>query len=136
YYLSGFVARGYRNSSAGTPRLNISFRKDDDTQISITSQTFTLNTGLFDWKRVGFSFTTPANCTLLYIVPYSTDDNYVYWDALQLVEGNKPVRYEPEENLWKHMFGASGISLQGHIVESGVNANGHYVKFSNGTIMQ
>ena len=133
YYLSGFVARGYRNSSAGTPRLYISFRKDDDTQISTTSQTFTPNTGLFNWKRVGFSFTTPTNCTLLYIVPYSTDSNYIYWDALQLVEGNKPVRYEPEENLWRHMFGASGVSLQGHIVESGENANGRYVRFSDGT---
>ena len=133
YYLSGFVARGYRNSSAGTPKLYISFRKDDDTQISITSQTFTPNTGLFNWKRVGFSFTTPANCTLLYIVPYSTDSNYIYWDALQLVEGNKPVRYEPEENLWRHMFGASGVSLQGHIVESGENANGRWIRFSDGT---
>lgn len=132
YTLSGFCCRGYRTSGANTPRLYVQFQTSDGTAISTNTQDFTTHTGLFDWKRVSFTFTTPANCGLLYIVPYSATSNYVYWDGIQLVEGGKPVRYDPEENLWRHMFQVSGLKSLGHLIEWGSNTNGYYAMFSAG----
>ncbi len=132
YTLSGFCCRGYRTSGANTPRLYVQFQTSNGTAISTVYQDYTTNTGLFNWKRVSFTFTTPANCGLLYIVPYSATSNYVYWDGIQLVEGGKPVRYDPEENLWRHMFQVSGLKSLGHLIEWGSNTNGYYAMFSAG----
>jgi len=112
YYLSGYTARGYRNPTAGTPKLYVDFRDGNLTYISAVSQTFTPNTSMFDWKRVGFSFTTPdasTNVEFASIVVYSADANYVYWDGIQLVEGAFPAIYDPEENLWRAMYGVAGL---------------------------
>jgi len=112
YYLSGYTARGYRNPTAGTPKLYVDFRDGNLTYISAVSRTFTPNTSMFDWKRVGFSFTTPdasTNVEFARIVVYSADANYVYWDGIQLVEGAFPAIYDPEENLWRAMYGVAGL---------------------------
>jgi hypothetical protein len=112
YYLSGYTARGYRNPTAGTPKLYVDFRNGNLTYISAVSRTFTPNTSMFDWKRVGFSFTTPnasTNVEFARIVVYSADANYVYWDGIQLVEGAFPAIYDPEENLWRAMYGVAGL---------------------------
>ena len=132
YTLSGFCCRGYRTSGANTPRLYVDFQTSDGTGISTNYQDYTTNAGLFNWKRVSFTFTTPANCGLLYIVPYSATSNYVYWDGIQLVEGGKPVRYDPEENLWRHMFQVSGLKSLGHLAKWGSNAEGYYAVFQSG----
>lgn len=132
YTLSGFCCRGYRTSGANTPRLYVNFQTSNGTGISTVYQDYTTNTGLFNWKRVSFTFTTPANCGLLYIVPYSATSNFVYWDGIQLVEGGKPVRYDPEENLWRHMFQVSGLQSLGHLAEWGSNAEGYYAVFQSG----
>lgn len=136
YYLSGFTCRSLRNPSTGIPKLDYDCLDINGNSIpGGQSQTFVPNTGVFNWKRVGYSLTTPTNCALIRMTVLADDSNYVCWDAIQLVEGNKPVKYEPEENLWRHMHQVSGLPLQGHIIESGSNANGNYVKFSDGTLI-
>jgi hypothetical protein len=109
YYVSGYTARGYRNPSAGTSKLYVVFHDYNHTILSETYVNFTPNSAQFDWKRVGFSFTTPANTAYVRIIPHSIDANYVYWDGIQLVEGAFPAKYEPEESLWRHIFGVSGL---------------------------
>jgi hypothetical protein len=143
YFISGFVCLGYRNPTAGTPRIVVEFWEsneekwppEDPIHISTTGQNFTPNTDKkFNWKRVGFAFTTPSNCDQMRIQVKSADANYVCWDAIQVVEANKPVRYDPERTLFWHMDDYSmQMGLGGHIVESGENANGRYVRFSDGT---
>jgi flagellar biosynthesis GTPase FlhF len=143
YFISGFVCLGYRNPTAGTPRIVVEFWEsneekwppEDPIHISTTGQNFTPNTDKkFNWKRVGFAFTTPSNCDQMRIQVKSADANYVCWDAIQVVEANKPVRYDPERTLFWHIDENSlQMGLGGHIIESGVNSNGRYVKFSDGT---
>lgn len=143
YFISGFVCLGYRNPTAGMPRIVVEFwdsneekwPPEDPIRISTTGQNFTPNTDKkFNWKRVGFAFTTPSNCDQMRIQVKSADARYVCWDAIQVVEANKPVRYDPERTLFWHMDDCSmQMGLGGHIVESGVNSNGRYVKFSDGT---
>ena len=143
YFISGFVCLGYRNPTAGTPRIVVEFwdsneekwPPEDPIRISTTEQNFTPNTDKkFNWKRVGFAFTTPSNCDQMRIQVKSADARYVCWDAIQVVEANKPVRYDPERTLFWHMDDCSmQMGLGGHIIESGVNSNGRYVKFSDGT---
>jgi hypothetical protein len=143
YFISGFVCLGYRNPTAGTPRIVVEFWEsneekwppEDPIHISTTGQNFTPNTDKkFNWKRVGFAFTTPSNCDQMRIQVKSADANYVCWDAIQVVEANKPVRYDPERTLFWHMDdGSMQMGLGGHIVESGENANGRWIRFSDGT---
>lgn len=143
YFISGFVCLGYRNPTAGTPRIVVEFwdsneekwPPEDPIHISTTGQNFTPNTDKkFNWKRVGFAFTTPSNCDQMRIQVKSADARYVCWDAIQVVEANKPVRYDPERTLFWHMDDCSmQMGLGGHIVESGENANGRWIRFSDGT---
>lgn len=136
YTFSGFVAKGYRSSSAPQPRVSIFFLDASLNVISNTYSAFTVNPDLFDWKRVRYTFTTPSNTWFLRIEVRSSDSGWIYWDGVQVVEGEYPVRYEPEENSWRHMFSVAG--LQGnleHIIESGSNSNGSYVKFGDGTMI-
>lgn len=133
YYLSGFVAIGYRNPGFGTPKLTVEYRTAAQVPISSASESFSIDTTQFKWQRVGMLLNTPEDCDHIFITIWSADSNYVYWDGLQLVENNKPVRYEPEESLWKHMYESAGMPFMGHIVESGSNSNGNYIRFSDGT---
>ena len=143
YFISGFVCLGYRNPTAGTPRIGVEFwdtnedkwPPEDPVLISTIGQNFTPNTDKkFNWKRVGFTFTTPSNCDQMRVQVKSADANYVCWDAMQVVEGVKPVRYDPERTLFWHLDENSlQMGLGGHIVESGENSNGRWIRFSDGT---
>lgn len=135
YTLSGFATRGYRSSTC-TPRLFIQYYDEELTAGTKYFKTFPALTSIFNWTRLKITFTTPSTATYVRLVPYAADANWVCWDGIQLVEGAQPVLYEPEENLWRHMFGVAG--LQGnpeHIIESGSNSNGSYVKFGDGTMI-
>ncbi len=132
YFVSGFACRGHRSPSAGTARIRVECYGDSYSGhelLQTFQQDFTLSSTMFDYKRVGFRFTVPANTMSIDISVLSTDSNWVYWDGIQLVEENKPIKYEPENSLWPHFWPET---LPGHIVESGSNTNGHYIKFSNG----
>jgi hypothetical protein len=130
YFLSAYVARGFRNPTSGTPKIYIEYMTAAQQLITTGTHVFGINTGLFDWRRIGTQLTMPANCDHVRITFYSTNSNYVYWDGLQLVKGDKPVRYEPEESMWRHIRANVGIPAMGHVVEEDANANGFYTRLA------
>lgn len=130
YFLSASVARGFRNPTSGTPKIYIEYMTAAQQLITTGTHVFGINTGLFDWRRIGTQLTMPANCDHVRITFYSTNSNYVYWDGLQLVKGDKPVRYEPEESMWRHIRANVGIPAMGHVVEEDANANGFYTRLA------
>jgi len=140
YFVSGFACRGYRNQTAGTPRLYFKFYNHggvypaQPVYLSGFGQNFTPYTDrIFHWKRVGCAVTTPADCFIMTIRVTSADANYVCWDGMQMVEGTKPTKYDPEDGLFSHAYGGIGLPFRGHIVESGANANGRWIRFSDRT---
>jgi hypothetical protein len=132
YFLSVFASAGWRNSTCTAKIIVEGYEAYGESAIFSTTKSFPLS-GAFNWKRIGFRLYVPNHITIIKIKVLSSDSNWVYLDGIQLVMGDKPVRYDPEENLWRHMFGAVGVELSGHIVESGSNQNGRYVRFSDGT---
>jgi phage minor structural protein len=130
YTLSGFAAGGYR-STAGIPKLFAEFYLPTWESISTTSKTFTAVSGQFNWNRYSFTFTTPDEAAYVRIVPYAASTAWVYWDGIQLVEGSRPVRYEPESELWNH----ATRYIPAHMVDKDTNTNGSYVKFGDGTMI-
>ena len=88
--------------------------------LSDFGQNFTPYTDrIFHWKRVGCAVTTPADCFIMTIRVTSADANYVCWDGMQMVEGTKPTKYDPEDGPFSHAYGGIGLPFRGHIVETG-----------------
>lgn len=105
--ISGYVARGYRTTGEAAPRITITDYDAGASVLGTQTIDFTTNSGNFNWKRVAQTFTTGSNINTAYtiITLGSTSADYVYWDGMQLVEGDKPCIYSPETQLWRYARG-------------------------------
>lgn len=107
FTISGYVARGYRTTGSPEARITIEYYDAGATLLSDESFTFDTNAGLFNWGRVAQTFTTSADedTAFALIQVGSASADYVYWDGIQLVVGDKPCIYSPETQLWRYARG-------------------------------
>ncbi|WP_424474842.1 Gp37-like protein [Oceanobacillus kimchii] len=76
------------------------------------------------YVRFAGTFTTPSNCELLRIYPYAADSNWVMNDGIQLVEGDLPAPYNPDEAVTELMHGLTSAQ---HIQTNLLTVNGNDV---------
>ena len=107
YTISGYVAEGYRTTGNPTPRITIEYFNVSDELLETQTIDFTVQDGLLNWKRVSGTFTTIADTSTDYVLITlgTSSADYVCWDGMQLVEGDKPCIYSPETQLWRYVRG-------------------------------
>ncbi|WP_273379141.1 phage tail spike protein [Symbiobacterium thermophilum] len=104
YTLSAFFRTSMKyNPSGAKPRLHIEFFDANDNSIGGASQDFPATPANNPVVvRYAKTFTTPSNARSVRILPMSVDYNtWIEVDGVQLVEGDKPVTYDPEDKLWQ-----------------------------------
>lgn len=102
YTLSAFYKK-HPKFTAGTPRFAI--RLLDDLNTVVWSQYPSFSAVSDTVKRFSHTFTVPTGTTgtALEILLYAVDGNWVMVDGVQLVEGNKPTVYNPENSLFEYI---------------------------------
>lgn len=150
YTVSGYAyPHPTRNTSGATVRsfIVVDFYDAALAYISQATSTKTLTTSLNagsarnDMKRHMFTFTTPSNAAFVRIgIRGRTDGEWVVWDGIQLVEGDKPTVYNPEDQVWMLARGVSpGPKLVGPIIYDGAYfdiGTVRYVNYPDGTSIE
>lgn len=142
YTVSGYAyPHPTRNTSGATVRsfIVVDFYDAALAYISQVTSTKTLTTSLNagsarnDMKRHMFTFTTPSNAAFVRIgIRGRTDGEWVVWDGIQLVEGDKSTVYNPEDQVWMLARGvSSGPKLVGPIIYDGAYFDIGTVRYVN-----
>ncbi|WP_199427155.1 phage tail spike protein, partial [Thermaerobacillus caldiproteolyticus] len=108
YTLSAFFRTSMKYNPAGAgPRLHIEFLDANLNSIGGASQDFpTTPANNPTVIRHAKTFTTPSTARYVRILPLSTvNGSWIEADGMQLVEGDKPVTYDPEDKLWQMRTG-------------------------------
>ena len=112
YTLSGYAKpHPTRNVAGSTIIANfyVKYLDSSGVQISTVTVNLTLTTNHsssnvnLNLKRHKYTFTTPSNCVTVLIVPFSANTGWVIWDGMQLIKGDYPSLYNPENQLWNYI---------------------------------
>ena len=108
YTLSAFFRTSIKyNPSGAGPRLHIEFLDANLNSLGGASQDFPATPANDPTVvRHAKTFTTTSATRYLRILPLSTvNGSWIEADGVQLVEGDKPVTYDPEDSLWQMRTG-------------------------------
>ncbi|NUK29512.1 tail fiber domain-containing protein [Parageobacillus sp. VR-IP] len=108
YTLSAFFRTSIKyNPSGAGPRLHIEFLDANLNSLGGASQDFPATPANDPTVvRHAKTFTTTSATRYLRILPLSTvNGSWIEADGVQLVEGDKPVTYDPEDKLWQMRTG-------------------------------
>ncbi|SIT91749.1 phage tail spike protein [Edaphobacillus lindanitolerans] len=98
-FTASFHVRKAIGHAAGIPRLQLHFMKRDGTTISTITKDFPRVSSERDILRFSVTATTPAGTEFVRLVPTSGDASWVAVDGVQMVLGERPGLYSPEESL-------------------------------------
>lgn len=105
YTLSAFFKRHYNVVTGGKPRFEVyAVDAAGNRGKLIASKTFPAVSSNYKVSRQSLTFKTPSNLDPtggVDVIIKSANTEWVAVDGVQLVEGNTPVLYNPEENLWR-----------------------------------
>jgi len=104
-----------------TSNVNRAWYYNFSTSIPTLNGTGTARTGESGTAR---TFTVPSGYTYFCLRSYPSNNEDNINQNIQLEKGSTATSYTPYQNL------------DGGIIQSGSNSNGHYIKFSDGTLMQ
>lgn len=103
YTVSGFFKRQW-NQAGGIPRIEIWHVRVGNRLSRIVNSTFDVVKNDYSLARHATTFTTPSNYAegdSLEVIISGGNNNWVQCDGVQMVEGDRPSVYQPEDSIWE-----------------------------------
>lgn len=104
YTLSGFFKRQWNAPGGGIPRFEVWHISGNGTRLTrLINATFTPVKNDYTVERHAATFTVPSNYGIedsLEIIISGGNENWVHCDGAQMVEGDRPSVYQPEDSVW------------------------------------
>lgn len=104
YTVSGFFKRQWNAATGGIPLIQIWHVNALGNRVSrIVNSTFPAVKSDYSVERHATTFTVPSNFQegeSLEVIISGSNDRWIHCDGVQMVEGNRPSVYEPEDSTW------------------------------------
>lgn len=107
YTVSGHFKKQWRVDGEGIPRIEIwhvGGAGEGGRQEKIINSTFNKVKSDYTVERHATTFTVPSSFKkgdALEIIISGVDSNWIQCDGMQMVEGNRPSVYQPEDSIWQ-----------------------------------
>lgn len=114
YTLSGYFKRHWAQTAGGTPRFEVDHMRGGSLVRRLINKTFDAVPGNYSVKRYAETFDVPSDFQdndYLAVKITGGNANWIQCDGVQLVDGEMPTIYDPEDSVWKLTTGIYGTSL-------------------------
>ncbi|MBM7598077.1 putative nucleic acid-binding Zn-ribbon protein [Virgibacillus halotolerans] len=121
FTISGFFKRQW-NQPPGKPRFEVDVINAAGGRTRLINEIFETVPNDYSVVRRSSTFTVPSNFQIggsLDVKISGGDSNWVHCDGIQMVEGDKPTVYQPEDSIWEITKGNYNVRNENRLLWSG-----------------